>query len=158
MTFPNTVKLVQSGITRDRIHFPHYTSLKSYYMLHNCLWDSRCSRFRAVVCGYMVMTPNKVRCITGKFPRQRLDIAAMFSLASSKLSATWLSPNLASAKHFLTVCALIYFAANLVQFTASRTEQILLMRMRKSYRLLIHSKSKIVVWFECVNNIHIHGL
>jgi hypothetical protein len=46
------VKLIQSGITRDQIYFPHWPSfrivqnfdkkklnpLKSYYLVHTCLW------------------------------------------------------------------------------------------------------------------------
>jgi hypothetical protein len=54
------------------------------------------------MCGYMVITPNKSFVSQeSSFPQQRLDIAAMFSLASSKLSATSLSPNPTLAKPFL---------------------------------------------------------
>jgi hypothetical protein len=48
------------------------------------------------------------------FPRQRLDFAAMFSLASSKLSAISLSTNPALAKHFLLL---------LLQFSSFRIVQ-----------------------------------
>jgi hypothetical protein len=75
------------------------------------------------------------------FPRQRLDIAAMFSLASAKLSATSLSPNPALAKHFFTVSALILFTAN--PSNSQHPERIQILLMRKSYRLL-KRKGKVI--------------
>jgi hypothetical protein len=55
------------------------------------------------------------------FPRQKLDIAAVFPLASSTLSATPLSPNPALERQFFTVCAFIFCIANPIKCTASRT-------------------------------------
>jgi hypothetical protein len=51
----------------------------------------------------MMIILNKVLCITGKVFSLAVDIAAMFSLASSKLSATSLSPNPALAEHFFSL-------------------------------------------------------
>jgi hypothetical protein len=77
----------------------------------------------------MVITLNKFFVSQeSSFPRQRLDIAAMFSFASYKLSATSLSPNPALAKHFFTVSTLIFFTANRIQFTHPELIQILLTR------------------------------
>jgi hypothetical protein len=73
----------------------------------------------------MAITPVKVLCITGKFfssAEIRYCSNAMLSFTSSKLSATSLSPNPALAKHYFTVPALLFFTANLIQYTASSAD------------------------------------